>query len=110
VTRPRAMSLSLSFRSTGTGSSSRRRLIGLGKGALWMKRNETQFTRPACASLERSGFSASKSRHFALNVFEPNSVSFPQPPEEENEEWVVEFHPSNVMAFYKPWDSGDYDT
>ena len=30
--------------------------------------------------------------------------------EEKGEEWAVEFHPGNVMAFYKPWDSGEYDT
>ena len=33
-----------------------------------------------------------------------------QPPEEEDDEWVVELHPGNFMAFYKPWDSGEYDT
>lgn len=32
------------------------------------------------------------------------------PPEEEDGEWVVELHPGNYMAFFKPWDSGDYDT
>jgi hypothetical protein len=33
-----------------------------------------------------------------------------QPPEEEDDEWVVEMQPGNYMAFYEPWDSGDYDT
>lgn len=33
-----------------------------------------------------------------------------QRPEEEGDEWVVELHPGNFMAFYAPWDSGDYDT
>lgn len=30
-------------------------------------------------------------------------------PEEEGEDWCVEFHPGNFMAFYPPWD-GNYDT
>jgi hypothetical protein len=29
--------------------------------------------------------------------------------EEDGDEWCVEFHPGNFMAFYPPWD-GDYDT
>lgn len=31
-------------------------------------------------------------------------------PEEEDDEWAVELQPGNFMAFFKPWDSGDYDT
>ncbi len=33
----------------------------------------------------------------------------PLAPEEEDEDWCVEFHPGNFMAFYPPWD-GEYDT
>jgi hypothetical protein len=32
------------------------------------------------------------------------------PPEDEDDEWAVEMQPGNYMAFYEPWDSGDYDT
>ncbi len=31
-------------------------------------------------------------------------------PEDEDDEWSVELHPGNYMAFHEPWDSGDYDT
>jgi len=24
--------------------------------------------------------------------------------------WAVELQPGNYMAFFEPWDSGDYDT
>jgi hypothetical protein len=24
--------------------------------------------------------------------------------------WAVEVQPGNYMAFFEPWDSGDYDT
>jgi hypothetical protein len=32
------------------------------------------------------------------------------PPEDEGDEFVAEFLPGNVMAFYEPWDSGEYET
>ncbi len=31
-------------------------------------------------------------------------------PEDEEDEWAVEAQPGNYMAFFEPWDSGDYDT
>lgn len=32
------------------------------------------------------------------------------PREMDNGEWQVTFEPGNTMAFYAPWDSGEYDT
>ncbi|MBU2713184.1 hypothetical protein [Zooshikella harenae] len=31
-------------------------------------------------------------------------------PEEEDDVWAVEMLPGNYMAFFEPWDSGEYDT
>lgn len=31
-------------------------------------------------------------------------------PEDEDDVWVVELLPGNYMAFFEPWDSGEYDT
>ena len=31
-------------------------------------------------------------------------------PEDEEDVWAVEMQPGNYMAFFEPWDSGDYDT
>ncbi len=31
-------------------------------------------------------------------------------PDDEEDLWCVEFMPGNNMAFFEPWDSGDYDT
>ncbi len=31
-------------------------------------------------------------------------------PEDEDDVWAVELQPGNYMAFFEPWDSGDYDT
>ena len=33
-----------------------------------------------------------------------------RPPEEEDDVWAVEMQPGNYMAFFEPWDSGEYDT
>ncbi|MEW8286417.1 MAG: hypothetical protein AB2697_10545 [Candidatus Thiodiazotropha endolucinida] len=40
-------------------------------------------------------------------------VSFgliPREPEDEEDVWAVELLPGNYMAFFEPWDSGEYDT
>jgi hypothetical protein len=34
----------------------------------------------------------------------------PRAPEEDGEPWIVEAQPGNYMAFFEPWDSGEYDT
>ncbi|WP_461535171.1 hypothetical protein [Spongorhabdus nitratireducens] len=31
-------------------------------------------------------------------------------PEDDDEVWAVELLPGNYMAFFEPWDSGEYDT
>jgi hypothetical protein len=31
-------------------------------------------------------------------------------PEEKDDVWAVEVQPGNYMAFFEPWDSGEYDT
>ena len=31
-------------------------------------------------------------------------------PEDEDDVWAVELLPGNFMAFFEPWDSGEYDT
>ena len=31
-------------------------------------------------------------------------------PEEEEDIWAMEMQPGNYMAFFEPWDSGEYDT
>jgi SMI1-KNR4 cell-wall len=47
---------------------------------------------------------------FSVRRFGTQFGLIAQPPEAEGEEWAVELHPGNFMAFYRPWDSGDYDT
>lgn len=47
---------------------------------------------------------------FAVERFGTTFGLVPREPESEDDEWVVEIQPGDYMAFYEPWDSGDYDT
>ena len=48
-------------------------------------------------------------RPFEIRRFDTRFGFIAMGPEEEGEDWRVEFHPGNFMAFYPPWE-GDYDT
>jgi hypothetical protein len=47
---------------------------------------------------------------FVVERFRTKFGLIPREPEDEDDQWVVEMQPGNYMAFYEPWDSGDYDT
>jgi hypothetical protein len=47
---------------------------------------------------------------FAIERFGTTFGLVPREPEEEDDPWAVEMLPGNYMAFFEPWDSGDYDT
>jgi hypothetical protein len=47
---------------------------------------------------------------FAVERFGRQFGLIPREPEEDDEPWAVEMMPGNYMAFFEPWDSGEYDT
>lgn len=47
---------------------------------------------------------------FSVRRFGTEFGLIPRPPEEKDDPWAVELQPGNSMAFFAPWDSGDYDT
>ena len=47
---------------------------------------------------------------FAIERFGTTFGLVLREPEEEDDVWAVEMQPGNYMAFFEPWDSGDYDT
>ncbi|WP_165249534.1 hypothetical protein [Paludisphaera soli] len=48
---------------------------------------------------------------FAIERFGVEFGLVPREPEEDEDDvWAVEAQPGNYMAFFEPWDSGDYDT
>jgi len=47
---------------------------------------------------------------FAVERFNTTFGLVPREPEDDDDEWAVELQPGNYMAFFEPWDSGEYDT
>lgn len=47
---------------------------------------------------------------FAIEKFGTTFGLVLRHPEEEGDPWAVEAQPGNYMAFFEPWDSGEYDT
>jgi hypothetical protein len=47
---------------------------------------------------------------FRIEAFGVVFGFIPQPPEEPGEDWSVIVEPGNVMCFWPPWTTGDYDT
>ncbi|MGZ8916236.1 MAG: hypothetical protein ACXW1Z_24405 [Methylobacter sp.] len=47
---------------------------------------------------------------FAVEKFDTTFGLVLRHPEEEDDPWAVEVQPGNYMAFFEPWDSGEYDT
>jgi len=47
---------------------------------------------------------------FALDEFGTKFGLVLRIPEDEDDVWAVEVQPGNYMAFFEPWDSGEYDT
>jgi hypothetical protein len=47
---------------------------------------------------------------FALERFGTTFGLVLREPEDDEDVWAAEVQPGNYMAFFEPWDSGDYDT
>lgn len=47
---------------------------------------------------------------FAVERFDTRFGLIPRSPEDDEDVWAVEMQPGNYMAFFEPWDSGEYDT
>lgn len=47
---------------------------------------------------------------FAVDRFGSTFGLILREPEEDGDTWAVELLPGNFMAFFPPWDSGEYDT
>jgi hypothetical protein len=62
------------------------------------------------ANLGEVSFERVKVAPFCVERFGLRFGLIALPPEDEDDEWTVEMQPGNYMAFYEPWDSGDYDT
>lgn len=62
------------------------------------------------ASLGDVSFERVEVAPFAVERFDIEFGLIARPPEEDDDAWAVEMQPGNYMAFFEPWDSGEYDT
>jgi len=62
------------------------------------------------ASLGRTSSGRIQVAPFAVRRFNTEFGLVARAPENEGEPWAVEAQPGNYMAFFEPWDSGEYDT
>ncbi|MEO6808058.1 MAG: hypothetical protein ABI353_02970 [Isosphaeraceae bacterium] len=62
------------------------------------------------ASLGQVNYQRIKVAPFQIERFGVEFGFIPQPPDEPGEEWCVIVMPGDVMCFWPPWNSGDYDT
>lgn len=47
---------------------------------------------------------------FSVTRFSTEFGLVAREPEDEDDQWSAEMQPGNYMAFFEPWDSGEYDT
>ncbi|MDQ0249947.1 hypothetical protein J2W22_002011 [Sphingomonas kyeonggiensis] len=47
---------------------------------------------------------------FSVDRFDTVFGLVARAPEDDDDVWAVEAQPGNYMAFFEPWDSGEYDT
>jgi hypothetical protein len=62
------------------------------------------------ASLGEVSFERVEVAPFCVHRFGLDFGLIPRVPEEDDDPWAVEMQPGNYMAFFEPWDSGEYDT
>lgn len=62
------------------------------------------------ASLGDATFQRIQVKPFSVQRFGVEFGLIPREPEDEDDPWAVELQPGNYMAFFEPWNSGEYDT
>ena len=82
----------------------------LGPRASLDKSKARQLYESRLSQLGELRFSRIKVAPFSVHRFGIEFGLVLRQPEEEGEPWAVEAQPGNYMAFFDPWDSGEYDT
>lgn len=62
------------------------------------------------ASLGEVSFERVEIAPFSVERFGLEFGLIARPPEDGDDAWAIEMQPGNYMAFFEPWDSGEYDT
>jgi len=86
------------------------RIDDLGIRANLDRQHASRLYAQQLAELGAAEFGRIEVQPFAIERFGTTFGLVPRPPEDEEDVWAVEMQPGNYMAFFEPWDSGDYDT
>jgi hypothetical protein len=69
-----------------------------------------QLRNELLVSLGEVTFGRIKVAPFSIERFGTRFGLIPREPDDDEDVWAVEAQPGNYMAFFEPWDSGEYDT
>lgn len=94
----------------GEGNLLEARIDELGPRASLDKQHAAKLFEQRLAELGSVQYGRIRVAPFSVSRFGSEFGLVPQAPEEDEDVWAVEAHPGNYMAFFEPWDSGDYDT
>ncbi len=86
------------------------RIDDLGTRAELDRKRASTIYEQRLAELGEVEFCRIEVQPFEVEQFGTTFGLVPRPPEAQNDAWAVEMQPGNYMAFFEPWDSGDYDT
>jgi hypothetical protein len=86
------------------------RIDDLGTRSELDKQHASNVLKQRLTELGRVDFCRIEVQPFEIERFGTMFGLVPRPPEDEDDVWAVELQPGNYMAFFEPWDSGDYDT
>ena len=86
------------------------RIDDLGTRADLNQQRASSIYEQRLAELGKAEFCRIEVRPFEVEKFGTTFGLVPRPPEDDDDVWAIELQPGNYMAFFEPWDSGDYDT
>lgn len=69
-----------------------------------------EFHKKLLSEIEPVKYQRIKVAPFSVEKFGTTFGLVPRTPEDDEDEWAIEAQPGNYMAFFEPWDSGEYDT
>ena len=69
-----------------------------------------EFHKKLLSEIEPVKYQRIKVAPFSVEKFGTTFGLVPRTPEDDEDEWAIEAQPDNYMAFFEPWDSGEYDT
>ena len=93
-----------------TGKLLDAKIENLGPRATMDEDRREQLRDQWLAELGEVSYERVKIAPFSVKRFGTEFGLIVREPEDDEDVWAVEMQPGNYMAFFEPWDSGDYDT